>query len=416
MRQDILKLLYGLLARLVSTVVPVKKGLWIFGADFGNMYREGSKYMLEYMLSEHPEYDCLFVTQSDQVCRELRGKGIPCVMNFSLRGLWIVARSECVFTTQIMQDILYAFRKKGRRFYYLVHGQPLKVAIAELAKTAFFEKEVFLRDRPKFLFWRKTRAWLRTLFVSDTTVSDSEFVSATSEFLSKWQKKDFGKDMTSKILGMPRNDALFQPSRMEKEKWIEGTEGRMVVSYMPTHRLYGRGLISPTPFEKRLDIQTWMRDHNILLVVKNHPNMLLQKRDKIPYESECIRDITAAGIDPMTVLYRSDAIITDYSSVWMDYLLLKRPIFFYIYDDFVHDDVGVYYDVRAENVGQFCYTEDELFLLIKRLRTEYSALCPAETVVRKFHKYVDGKSCERYFNAVTGGHGVPCNSPMKNAV
>ena len=54
---------YGWAVRLLNYFVPVKEKEWVFGADYGNMYREGSKYMLEYMLKEHPDYKCTFITQ-----------------------------------------------------------------------------------------------------------------------------------------------------------------------------------------------------------------------------------------------------------------------------------------------------------------------------------------------------------------
>lgn len=393
------KLFYGIFARLLSFFVPIKKRLWVFGSDLGNMYREGSKYLFEYMVTNHPEYDCIFLTRSKTVYEELKRRNLPCEMNCSIRGVWIAARAECVFTTQITADVLYTFKKKRRRFFYLVHGQPYKVAIVELAKTNYSKKSVFDQRKSRFT---SLKGWLNSCFVCNTGCLDSEFVSATSEFLSSLQKRDFGDSMLSKVLGMPRNDALFQPERMTGEKWIDEVDGKFVISYMPTHRLYGRGAFSPTPFANRVDVQKWMKDNNVVLVVKNHPTMLLYKENKHPYQSECIRDITTAGIDPMTVLYHSNALITDYSSVWMDYLLLKRPILFYIYDDFIHDDVGVYYDVNEEHVGHFCYSEDELFELIKKMKENYDAMCPLEDVVRKFHKYVDGHSCERYFRAIEG--------------
>ena len=53
----IFELPYGVLARLLWVFVPVRKKLWIFGSDLGNMYREGSKYLIEYMVKTHPEYD-----------------------------------------------------------------------------------------------------------------------------------------------------------------------------------------------------------------------------------------------------------------------------------------------------------------------------------------------------------------------
>jgi CDP-glycerol glycerophosphotransferase (TagB/SpsB family) len=84
----------------------------------------------------------------------------------------------------------------------------------------------------------------------------------------------------------------------------------------------------------------------------------------------------------------------------MDYLLLRRPIVFYIYDNFVKDDVGLYYDPVKENVGHPCYSEDELFRLIKRIKENYEAMRPSDAAIHKFHKYVDGNSCERYFNEI----------------
>ena len=405
---------WGVLARCISACVPVKKRLWIFGSDLGNMYREGSKYLFEYMVRNCPEYECRFVTRSKDVYRELKERGLPCVMNLSIGGLWATARAECVFTTQVASDIVFAFKKRARRFFYLVHGQPYKVAIVELAKTDYKKKSVFVEASKRHKLIATIKAWLNSLFICNTSCLDSEFVSATSEFLSSLQKRDFGQDMPSVILGMPRNDALFQPERMRHEKWIDGTEGKFVVSYMPTHRLYGRGAFSPTPFANRPDVQKWMEENNMVLVVKNHPTMLLYKKDEHPYESVTIRDITAARIDPMTVLYHSDVLITDYSSVWMDYLLLKRPIVFYSYDDFVHDDAGVYYDVKDENVGHFCYTEDELFELLKSIKANYGEMRPGDDVVRKFHKYADGNSCERYFRYIST-HGGSVKAERQEA-
>ena len=73
----------------------------------------------------------------------------------------------------------------------------------------------------------------------------------------------------------------------------------------------------------------------------------------------------------------------------------------HIYDDFEHDDAGVYYDVKEERVGHFCYSENELFELLKTIKAKYDEMRPSEKVLRKFHKYADGNSCERYFNYIT---------------
>ena len=44
---------YGFIARLLSLFIPVKRKYWIFGADFGNSYKEGSgKFSIEVQKSE----------------------------------------------------------------------------------------------------------------------------------------------------------------------------------------------------------------------------------------------------------------------------------------------------------------------------------------------------------------------------
>ena len=85
------------------------------------------------------------------------------------------------------------------------------------------------------------------------TMDDVEFVSSCSDFLVQFMRKDYGSEMNIKVLGMPRNDGLFQPERMKKETWIPGLEGKTVITYMPTHRKYGNG--------KSYDINAKMVNH-----------------------------------------------------------------------------------------------------------------------------------------------------------
>lgn len=387
---------YGIMARIISAFVPVKRKKWVFGADFGKTYREGSKYLLEYMLEKHPDYDCCFITNSRDVLDDLNSKNIPAVLNCSWNGIIKTAQAECVFTTQVTSDINFTYKKKGRRYFYLVHGQPLKIAQKALRKTAYWQQYLFRKS-----LFDKFKENVSQILVRGYVMDDVEFVSATSDFLKHYMEMDFCGKPPVKVLGMPRNDALFQPERMKTEKWVEGLDGKFVITYMPTHRAYGKGLASPTPFKDRPEIQQWMRENNVVLLVKNHPNMI--KQCKSFYSNDCIVDITTQGIDPQVAIYHSDVLVTDFSSVWMDYLLLRRPIIFYIYDDFEHDDVGCHYDIRKNPPGYFCYTEDEFFELIKKIKLDYDAMKPRDEIVGMYHKFVDGNSCERYFNSIENG-------------
>ena len=382
--------LYAIVARVVNLLVPVKQKHWVFGSDYGNMYREGSKYLIEYMLAYHKDYNCTFITRNRDVKRFLLKKGIPCEMNFSLKGMITVARAEAVFTCQTMDDIFFIYKKKGRRFFYVLHGMPLKVAASALPQD-YIDKYMHHSDK-------SLRSGISDMINPRVDIYDSEFIAVTSDFLKPYEEKDLAHRVHVKVLGMPRNDALFDDERMKNEKWVDGLEGKFVITYMPTHRKYGHGEISPSPFINRPDYQEWMRKNGVVLLVKQHPNMIPKLKDV--KQTDVIRDITCDSLDPQVCIYHSDVLITDFSSVWMDYLLLRRPILFYIYDNFEQDDAGCHYDIREDPPGHFCEAEDELFELIKKCKSDYDSMKPSDRIVSKYHKYVDGKSCERYFEAI----------------
>jgi len=377
---------------ILDALVATKPKHWVFGADQGNTYREGSKYLIEYMLKKHPEFDCTFITINPNVESELRKKGIPVANNYSLRALYKIASSDCVFVTQTTTDIKFSFKNKHKTLFYLVHGQPFKKALKMLSEE---DKEKLFNIQKQSRFVRfKDRLFKRLFWNYD----DISFVSATSEFTASLQRNEFPSTVGIKVLGMPRNDALFDDIRMKTERWDPSFQDKFIVTYMPTHRKYGRGELSQTPFYSRDDVQQWMRENNVLLLIKQHPNMV-HKIERLE-ETDVIRNISKAGYDPQVVIYHSDVLITDYSSVWMDYLLLRRPLVFYFYDNFEEDDAGCYYDLRREFPNNWCEDEDGLFRMIKVALDNRSALLPSDSEVTKFHKFIDNKSCERYYNEI----------------
>jgi CDP-glycerol glycerophosphotransferase (TagB/SpsB family) len=388
---EIYKPIYGIIARIFNVFISTKKKCWVFGADYGNSYREGPKYLLEYMLHNHPEYTCTFVTRNKEVLSDLKKKGVPCEYALSIKGVIKVCKADAIFTSHFMEDVLFSYPKKGRKHFQLVHGQPYKLAYLALPEA--YENVVF--QKSSRIRWRNAfRHWL----YYNWKLTDTAFASATSDFLAIYMDKDFGHLTPIKVLGMPRNDALFHHDEMKNEKWLNGLEGKKVFIYMPTHRAYGKGMITPTPFANRLDIQQWMRDNNVVLLMKNHPNMMAHVKE--PFQNDVIIDITAMGIDPQVCIYNSDALITDYSSVWMDYLILRRPIIFYTYDNWENDDAGVHYDIHEDAPGYFCNSEEELYHLMKRVAENPDSMIASKEVLAKFHKYIDGNSCERYYHEI----------------
>jgi len=147
-------------------------------------------------------------------------------------------------------------------------------------------------------------------------------------------------------LGQPRCDALFVPKEnaletlakifndsVEKYKY---KKYKKIVMYLPTFRDYREtatreiisSLISNSAFIG------FLKNENVLFIIKPHirDESFFEK-----YRSDNIRILKNSElVDRYLTIYdilpAVDILVTDYSSVYFDYLLLNRPIVFYIPD------------------------------------------------------------------------------------
>jgi CDP-glycerol glycerophosphotransferase len=105
----------------------------------------------------------------------------------------------------------------------------------------------------------------------------------------------------------------------------------------------------------------------------------------------------------------ADVLVTDYSSVMFDFANTGRPMVFfaYDYDDYVHSERGVYFDLAEKAPGPLVRTGDEL---IQALATEASwrpeyAQRYAE-FVREFGEYDTGTAAQQVVDRVFLGRTV----------
>ena len=81
----------------ISSLIPKRKNLWLFGAWNGRLYSDNPKYLFEYVNAEHLEIDACWITREKKVCRYLRNKGFNACMRFSVKGLLASLRGEVAF-------------------------------------------------------------------------------------------------------------------------------------------------------------------------------------------------------------------------------------------------------------------------------------------------------------------------------
>ena len=93
------------------------------------------------------------------------------------------------------------------------------------------------------------------------------------------------------------------------------------------------------------------------------------------------------------LLFVSDLLITDYSSVCFEYALLNRPMIFFAYDleEYISSR-DFYYPYEAFVPGPIARTSDDLIDIIQNEKFEYKKL---EEFRIKFFDHLDGKSTQR---------------------
>ena len=111
------------------------------------------------------------------------------------------------------------------------------------------------------------------------------------------------------------------------------------------------------------------------------------------------------GNDINLALKSVDVLITDYSGIYFDYLLLNKPIVFFPfdYDYYKNKDRGFYYDYFDEKItpGPKAKNWDEILVLLEDLFNGNDNYITKRIEARKkFNKYNEGNNSERVFREI----------------
>jgi CDP-glycerol glycerophosphotransferase (TagB/SpsB family) len=169
----------------------------------------------------------------------------------------------------------------------------------------------------------------------------STYLVGSTPLFSHVQASAFGVPADRVLLtGNPRTDRLWQPPERERLRRL-GITGDFVV-WMPTfRRARPVGAVRVRADDERVEaddrgeeleaLLAGLRERELQLVVKPHP-MDADRRRRPGAVTVDEGDLVRAGVGLYSLLGASSGLVTDYSSVWVDYLLLDRPLAFLVPD------------------------------------------------------------------------------------
>lgn len=299
------------------------------------------------------------------------GTNVKVVPAESLAGAYYLARSRVVILGYALRGITsYSHWLRGNRHHViqLWHGIPLK--------------------RIGHLFPDETIWGAETGKYSATVCSSSQ----DREIMSK----AFAPIPIERVwlTGLPRNDIILKQEeelpgdyRVALEDLDERITGRRLVLYAPTWRERRESIYSFSE-EEQQELSRLLQKAGAVLAIRGHANV----RHHGPFaEGKATNEIVPVDHIPEAnlLLRRAALLITDYSSIYIDYLLLDRPIVHFAYDVAEYrEERGFLYDLEEAFAGPCARSfEDLLTHMEEALKAPNTHVQKRSNAYRLFHQH-----------------------------
>lgn len=356
-------------------VVRRGRPVFLYGGFAGRRYGDNSAAFFEYMLQNHPEIESFWVIRRDCFPETLQGKPIPDPRRILFRGTFRANILTLVADVLIFSHGRYDITDYGTRETPEALNVMLDHGITGLK-----------RER------RATRS-----------SAELDVIASSSRCEAQIHEKEWGiPPHKIAITGLPRHDRLLS---------LKGFRtGRPPgILFMPTWREWNSRKVSLARTRFFREIQSFLLDPNLseILVGKGirlrfYVHMWMREffdEFKRKFEVNHV-EVLDQGVDLQEVLLDSSLLVTDYSSISWDFLLVDKPVLFYQFDleEYLRR-TGAYLDLREDLFGPVARTATEAADWVRRfVESGFSTKPFADRMERAKEfafAYRDGKNCER---------------------
>ena len=287
--------------------------IWLFSSTDNSHYNYNSRYLFEYVKENLPEITPLFVINDPELRNSLSSKYGKqyFIETESIQGIRQALSAGVRFTSAGLPAYGTGLHKK-RLIINLWHGVPLK-------KIALLDPNLK----------KAARIYFKKIFSENYTC-----ILTTSHELIPLMARSFAvSEDKIKVWGQPRNDGLFQKNDCREilgQLFPDLPEYTKTVLYAPTFRDYGQVQLFPFKDFDQKQLEAFLDEKNMLLFIRTH---VAEQGSAAPYLGKRIRFLGNEQAEDVTgILNIFDCLITDYSSIYIDYLLTDKPMIFLPYD------------------------------------------------------------------------------------
>ena len=261
-----------------------------------------------------------WVTKDKTLFKKLKEEYSNILCSYSIKGFIYIIKSKYYILNVSMQDFYPGLIIPNNRIIVQTfHGFPTKT-FCKSANKYYSDKEIQKQIEASF---NKNNMYITT--------------SSKYEEDAFNENCDFPYERMLKI-GHPRNDRLVDTEKIKEKskKKITSDMSTRIVCYCPTWREKGNFELFPFQDSTLEEFNDSLKQNNILLIVKLHP-LYGQMNSKLENYSNICLYSNEWNLDNIELFSVTDLLITDYSSIYCDYLLTYKPVAFiqYDYDEYI---------------------------------------------------------------------------------
>ena len=345
--ERIADLTFGYVIYAISFLMPRKQKRWVFGTNVG--FIDNAKYLF-LATRNNPTIDACWISESRKQAKAIREQGFNAAYKYSCKGLRYCLTAKYYVFTYHSKDINFFTSGRAKKIN-LWHGVGIKKGSKFVSKSM-----------PQ---------WMAKILLPHLFEKFDLFLS-TSDLMNKHFANMFGLAPETVYEGLyPRCSFMMQPKdeilrqiAANETKDIQTLVDKLqtyqhVYIYMPTWRISLKDTFLQTAgldFEK---INAQMEKQNALFLVKLHPAVKLEQ-NHMQFKHVLFLD---KSIDMYPILPFTQTLVTDYSSIYYDYLLMdNKQVILYPFDieDYRKHADELAFDYDEYTPGKRVYTFDEL--------------------------------------------------------
>ena len=226
--------------------------------------------------------------------------------------------------------------------------------------------------------------------------SNTDFLISSSKKIEDYYAEAFQIDKSKiKPLGLPRLDYYFENHDLNKLK-LEFCKkygidsNKKLILYAPTFR-------NEKKYNNVFDYLNLAEFNDVLgedyiLALRLHPKIKNFYAENIESSEDYVDCSDYPSEQELMMI--SDILITDYSSIMIEFAILDKPIIFFAYDldNYIKIERGFYYDFKKTVPGKLVYNCDELIDAIKNNDFDKNKL---SSFTKTQFDVIDGESSKR---------------------